>query len=51
MTADDPPLAACVVTGLKYFQCLVPLLGRLHDVGCARDTAGNRRSTTTSIAC
>ncbi len=30
------------VTGLKYFDKLVPLLERLHDVGCERDTAGNR---------
>jgi Transposase DDE domain len=31
------------VTGLKYFDKLVPLLTRLHDVGCQRDKAGNRR--------
>jgi hypothetical protein len=31
------------VTGLKYFDKLVPLLARLHDVGCQRDKAGNRR--------
>jgi len=30
------------VTGLKYFDKLVPLLERLHDVGCQRDRAGNR---------
>jgi hypothetical protein len=30
------------VTGLKYFEKLAPLLERLHDVGCARDRAGNR---------
>lgn len=30
------------VTGLKYFDKLVPLLARLHDVGCQRDKAGNR---------
>jgi hypothetical protein len=30
------------VTGLKYFDKLAPLLARLHDVGCARDRAGNR---------
>jgi hypothetical protein len=29
-------------TGLKYFDRLVPLLERLHDVGCRRDKAGNR---------
>jgi hypothetical protein len=31
------------VRGLKYFDTLGPLLNRLHDVGCARDTAGNRQ--------
>jgi IS4 transposase len=30
------------ITGLKYFDQLGPLLERLHDVGCQRDTAGNR---------
>ena len=31
------------VTGLKYFDKLQPLLKRLHEVGCHRDTAGNRK--------
>jgi hypothetical protein len=31
------------VTGLKYFDKLAPLLARLHEVGCERDKAGNRR--------
>ena len=31
------------VTGLKYFDNLAPLLVRLHDVGCGRDKAGNRK--------
>src|ERR1700688_257735 len=30
------------VRGLKYFDQLGPLLERLHDVGCKRDSAGNR---------
>jgi hypothetical protein len=30
------------VSGLKYFDKLAPLLARLHDDGCQRDTAGNR---------
>jgi Transposase DDE domain len=30
------------ITGLKYFDKLMPLLARLHDVGCQRDKAGNR---------
>ncbi len=31
------------VTGLKYFDPLAPLLQRLHDDGCERDKAGNRK--------
>lgn len=31
------------ITGLKYFDKLQPLLRRLHDVGCDRDKAGNRK--------
>jgi hypothetical protein len=31
------------ITGLKYFDQLAPLLERLHDEGCRRDSAGNRR--------
>jgi hypothetical protein len=31
------------VTGTKYLRKLLPLLERLHDDGCARDKAGNRR--------
>ena len=42
MAADSPLLAEHPLAGFKYFDRLVPLLGRLHDVGCARDTASNR---------
>ena len=31
------------VTGLKYFEKLQPLLERLHEIGCERDQAGNRK--------
>src|SRR6202023_2731215 len=31
------------IVGLKYFDRLMPLLERLHDVGTQRDHAGNRR--------
>ena len=31
------------ITGLKYFDQLLPLFGPLHEVGCQRDKAGNRR--------
>jgi hypothetical protein len=30
------------VTGLKYFDRLLPLFERLREVGCGRDRAGNR---------
>jgi len=30
------------ITGLKYFDQLLPLFERLHQVGCERDSAGNR---------
>ena len=31
------------VGGMKHLQKLLPLLDRLHDVGCERDRAGNRQ--------
>jgi hypothetical protein len=31
------------IVGLKYFDRLMPLLSRLHDVGTQRDRAGNRQ--------
>ena len=31
------------VQGLKYLKLLLPLLQELHEVGCARDRAGNRK--------
>src|SRR3954451_7636528 len=30
------------IVGLKYFDRLMPLLEKLHDVGTQRDRAGNR---------
>lgn len=30
------------ITGLKYFDRLLPMLEPLHEVGCERDKAGNR---------
>jgi hypothetical protein len=38
-----PPLAAKNLQGFKYFDLILPLLEPLHDVGTARDQAGNRR--------
>jgi hypothetical protein len=31
------------ITGLKYFDRLLPLFASLHEVGCQRDKAGNRQ--------
>jgi IS4 transposase len=31
------------IQGLKYLEVLVPLIERLHEVGCQRDKAGNRK--------
>ena len=31
------------MTGLKFFDKLLPLFARLHEVGCGRDRAGNRK--------
>jgi DDE family transposase len=33
----------CDIVGLKYFDRLMPLLERLHEVGTQRDRAGNRQ--------
>jgi Transposase DDE domain len=41
--SDDNPLAGCQLQGLKYLDKLLPLFDRLHDVGCRRDKAGNRK--------
>jgi Transposase DDE domain len=40
---EKPITDTDVVVGLKHFKRLMPLLHRLDEVGCARDTAGNRR--------
>jgi hypothetical protein len=42
VAADVPEFGERDLAGFKYFDRLVPLLARLHDAGCARDTAGNR---------
>ena len=39
----DTDVQGLNVQGLKYFHRLLPLLDRLKDVGCQRDTAGNRK--------
>src|SRR5262249_4102831 len=42
MASEVPSFGERDLTGFKYFDRLVPLLDRLHEVGCARDKAGNR---------
>jgi Transposase DDE domain len=42
VAADDPAVPEPALAGFKYFDRLSPLLARLHEVGCARDVAGNR---------
>src|SRR6266487_2329875 len=37
------PVDAGVLQGLKYFDQLDTLLRRLHEVGCERDAARNRK--------
>jgi hypothetical protein len=39
----ETPLKNRDVQGLKHFHRLLPLLDRLHKVGCERDSAGNRK--------
>lgn len=43
MANETPELRDRDIQGLKYVDKLLPLLHRLHDVGCARDRAGNRK--------
>ena len=40
---DENKIREKDITGLKYFHKLLPVLGRLHQVGCERDKAGNRK--------
>ncbi len=39
---SKPKITDRDITGLKYFEKLRPLFERLREVGCERDTAGNR---------
>ncbi len=41
--SDNSPLTGRKVQGLKYLDKLLPLFDRLHEVGCRRDKAGNRK--------
>lgn len=42
LPADKEVVAPKKVEALKHFKRLLPLFSRLHEVGCERDTAGNR---------
>jgi hypothetical protein len=42
LPADKEVVAPNKVEALKHFKRLLPLFSRLHEVGCERDTAGNR---------
>ena len=43
MSAGKDKIKESDVTGLKYFDQLAPLLSRLHEEGCQRDAANNRK--------
>jgi hypothetical protein len=43
MSSRQDKIKEADVTGLKYFDQLAPLLARLHEEGCERDTANNRK--------
>ncbi len=43
MAEEQEVLGIGQLQGLKYLKLLLPLLRGLHDVGCARDKAGNRK--------
>ena len=42
MAARDAEFSERDLSGFKYLDRLLPMFERLHDVGCARDRAGNR---------
>lgn len=43
MARQQKPVRSCEIQGLKYLDRLLPLLAELHEVGCQRDKAGNRK--------
>ena len=42
MPSEESPIDATDVRGLKHLHRLLPLFARLRQVGCERDSAGNR---------
>jgi len=43
MAAKESKVRERDLAGFKYLDRLLPMLDRLHDVGCVRDRAGNRK--------
>ena len=43
MASKQQKIEESDITGLKFFDKLAPILKRLHDDGCERDRAGNRK--------
>jgi len=43
MAAREAEFSERDLSGFKYLDRLVPMFERLHEVGCSRDRAGNRR--------
>jgi len=43
MAAKDADFGERDLSGFKYLDRLLPMFERLHDIGCARDRAGNRQ--------
>lgn len=41
--AEQEAIRSSEIQGLKYLHLLLPLLEELHEVGCQRDKAGNRK--------
>jgi hypothetical protein len=43
MASKEADFSERDLSGFKYLDRLLPMLARLHDLGCARDRAGNRQ--------
>ncbi len=43
MAAEQEVIRSCDIQGLKYLDLLLPLVEELHEAGCQRDKAGNRK--------
>jgi hypothetical protein len=43
MSAKRKKIKAEQLQGFKYFKAIAGILESLHDAGCQRDRAGNRR--------